>query len=97
MVPFCDSTTQDVSGISFYLYVDGPAYTVSKYEFAHVEGPAFEDGINLLDFATSLPSKKWIFMSRAFTSVAATQLEFIFQPNDDWSGTIYIDEVQLTH
>jgi hypothetical protein len=94
-VPLCADTTTstDVTGLSFYLYVDGPAYPVSKYDHA------LGGYINFLDVTDQFAPKQWIQLSTTSATLptTATQLGLYFEPSGDWSGTIYVDHVQLTH
>jgi hypothetical protein len=93
VVPLCadTGTSTDITGVSFYLYLDGPAYQVSKYD------RAFGGGIHFLDLTDQFAAKQWIPISGTFNSIPGTELELFFEPSADWSGTIYIDQVQLAH
>lgn len=109
ILPFCGDvgTSTDITGFSFYLYLDGPAYSVSKYDYARLWGGGSDAdtgaGVNFLNFPDGLPSKKWIFVSIALpvnggpASVSASNLKVQLWPTADWSGTVYIDHVQFTH
>jgi hypothetical protein len=87
-VPLCASasTSADVTGFSFYLYMDGPAYTAGK-ELAQMEAGGL---------AMSPISKQWVLVSTTFPTASASSLQLYFNPMAAWSGTIYIDQVQIT-
>jgi len=86
-VPLCAnaSTSADITGFSFYLYMDGPAYTAGK-EFAQTD----VGGTSM-----SPVSKQWVQVS-ASVSGSASYLQLYFNPMAAWSGTIYVDQVQIT-
>ena len=88
-VPLCGnaSTSADITGFSFYLYMDGPTYTPGK-EIAQTEG----GGVLM-----SPVSKQWMLVSTTFATASASYLQISFNPMAAWSGTIYIDQVQIAH
>lgn len=88
VVPLCASagTTADITGFSFWMYMDGPAYTSGK-EFAQTDA----GGIAMVPV-----SKQWVSVTASFATASASYLQLYFNPGAAWSGTIYIDQVQIT-
>ena len=66
--------------------MDGPDYTPAK-DIASTEA----GGVLM-----SPISKQWIQVSTTFQAASASYLQPYFYPDVPWSGTIYIDQVQIT-
>ena len=85
-VPLCANGSADITGFSFYLYMDGPAYEAGK-DLAQTDSSVVR----------MFPaSKQWIQISTTFDTASASYLQLFFNPYMAWSGTIYIDQVQVT-
>jgi len=41
-------------------------------------------------------SKQWVSVTASFATASASYLQLYFNPGAAWSGTIYIDQVQIT-
>jgi hypothetical protein len=87
-VPLCANTgtSADITGFSFYLYMDGPAYTPGK-DLAQTDAVG---GVLMSPVA-----KQWTLVSTTFPTASASYLQVYFNPMAAWSGTIYIDQVQI--
>jgi len=83
----CANGSANITGFSFYLYMDGPAYEAGK-DLAQTDGPS-----TVRMFPAS---KQWIQISTTFDTASASYLQLFFNPYMAWSGTIYIDQVQIT-
>ena len=97
-VPLCASASvsTSVSGLSLWIYLDGPTYPSGRDTALTYLSDGSESGGGT---GMSLVANQWVNVriDRFNTgTVAASWLGINFLPFGDWSGTVYLDQISLS-
>jgi hypothetical protein len=95
IVPLCANAgiATNITSVSLYVYRDGPTYPTNKDLVYSLDADKNPNGIGS---GISAQVNTWVHVTNTFADVSANYLRISFAPFTAWSGTIYIDQIELT-
>ena len=95
LIPLCSNQgiSTNITSVSLYVYRAGPTYPMNKDLVWSLDA---DKGPNGIGFGIPAQVNTWVRVNGTFEDVNANYLRVSFAPYTAWSGTIYIDQIELT-